>query len=505
MQTNKVQKFQAGKALVEFGVGMIPIAGEIADIWGIARGLMTGNYTDAALSAAALIIPGATGPTLKAGTKLVDVFGEKAMKLIQQNSDDILRADKIIRKKHKTMNEAVDALKIRKKSGLLETNRSEIADLSNIDTSSKGFLDKLTKGSHGYDVDEMFQKRHIMLDPDDENGAIIHLLRNTDPQNQEQIGKIIQEYDLAANQQRAKRLFAGAKTYELNYQKGNSTNLPRIKGGESVVPEHVYLGSTQHAPKQGVMIAGHHGNKSHTYDPNNHSSQSGLNFLADSAEGAIGYSQMNPGVLKRIIQDLPEGKAKQSLADAFEFTELFDSIYLPTKAQSGIPHHLSNNIPKNAFLDPQFKDYVKARELLTKIYPQTHGMGGLRPVLIPDINPQTALVVNGRGASHLDMRHLSPEDYIVNGQTWMPGQRFGSLTAFNGSNSVGEFKALDPTFKQHRNKKTGKNSAHFSHLPNIESLVLTNLGNNTLGNQIGVLENLFFKNGGKLNYFNYVQ
>jgi hypothetical protein len=70
---------------------------------------------------------------------------------------------------------------------------------------------------------------------------------------------------------------------------------------------------------------------------------------------------MDPKVLKKIIEDLPEGQAKETLVDAFEFTELFDSMYLPKRRASGIEHHLSSNIPANAFIDSQFSDYIKAK------------------------------------------------------------------------------------------------------------------------------------------------
>jgi hypothetical protein len=47
-------------------------------------------------------------------------------------------------------------------------------------------------------------------------------------------------------------------------------------------------------------------------------------------------------------------------------------------------------------------------------------MGGVHSVLIPELNMSTTLVVNGKGNSHLDFTSLLPEDYILDGEIWMP-------------------------------------------------------------------------------------
>lgn len=504
---NRVQKYAGGdtiaKETAETILGFIPGVGEVMDVVGLVRGLLTGNLTDAAFSAIGLFTPG-SGVSYKAAANILKSADGKLIKAINNNTDEIAGAASIINNKNRSIREATDALKTRIKTGLLKKNTSEIGDLSKIDTRSEGFLDKLKSGEHGYDIDEMLQQKHNVLDADAETGSIISLLRNTDPKDQEKVRSIIEQYDLSANQQKSKRLFAGALTFDLNHKKGTIENMPRIMGGESVTPEHVFLGSTSAAPKQGVMMAGYHGNKSHTYNPKKTPSQSGnLHFLADSAAGAAVYSQMDPKLLKKIIEDLPEGKAKDTLADAFEFTELFDSMYLPKRGTSGIEHHLSNNIPANAFIDSQFSDYIKAKQLLTKIYPQTNNMGGIHSVLIPELNMSSTLVVNGKGNSHLDFTSLLPEDYTIDGKIWMPNQRFGSLTAGPGSKSVGDFLAVDPTFASHRSKKMGKNFAHYKHLQDLQNMLLKDVGNNVLGNQIGIPGQLYYKYGGKLNYFNY--
>ena len=46
------------------------------DIAGIITGLSTGNFTEAALSALGLILPGVSGSSFKAGKEVVEALGK---------------------------------------------------------------------------------------------------------------------------------------------------------------------------------------------------------------------------------------------------------------------------------------------------------------------------------------------------------------------------------------------------------------------------------------------
>lgn len=84
----RVNFYQAGNAIktvAEIGLSAIPGVGEAIDIAGIITGLATGNFTQTALSALGLILPGVSGSSLKAGKEVVEAIGtNNAQKLGKQ-------------------------------------------------------------------------------------------------------------------------------------------------------------------------------------------------------------------------------------------------------------------------------------------------------------------------------------------------------------------------------------------------------------------------------------
>ena len=84
----RVNFYQAGniiKTAAEIGLSAIPGVGEAMDIAGIIAGLSTGNFTQAALSALGLILPGVSGSSFKAGKEVVEAIGkENAQKIGKQ-------------------------------------------------------------------------------------------------------------------------------------------------------------------------------------------------------------------------------------------------------------------------------------------------------------------------------------------------------------------------------------------------------------------------------------
>lgn len=82
---NRVQKYAGGKDLIKMGASVVPFLGEAIDIADIITGLATGNFTQVALSALGLLIPGVSGSSLKAGKEVVEALGkESAQKIGKQ-------------------------------------------------------------------------------------------------------------------------------------------------------------------------------------------------------------------------------------------------------------------------------------------------------------------------------------------------------------------------------------------------------------------------------------
>lgn len=88
----RVNFYQAGdtiktvaKTAMKTGASAVPILGEAIDIVDIITGLATGNFTQVALSALGLILPGVSGSSLKAGREVVEALGKQsAQKLGKQ-------------------------------------------------------------------------------------------------------------------------------------------------------------------------------------------------------------------------------------------------------------------------------------------------------------------------------------------------------------------------------------------------------------------------------------
>lgn len=78
----KVNFYQTGKTIATAALAVIPGLGEVIDIAGIITGLTTGNFTEVALSALGLILPGVSGSSLKVSREVVEVLGKKNAKKI---------------------------------------------------------------------------------------------------------------------------------------------------------------------------------------------------------------------------------------------------------------------------------------------------------------------------------------------------------------------------------------------------------------------------------------
>lgn len=78
----RINFYQAGKAIATAALSAIPGFGEAIDIAGIITGLATGNFTEAALSALGLILPGVSGSSFKAGKEVVEALGKDSAQKI---------------------------------------------------------------------------------------------------------------------------------------------------------------------------------------------------------------------------------------------------------------------------------------------------------------------------------------------------------------------------------------------------------------------------------------
>lgn len=91
---NRIQKYARGKNIatlaVKTGASAFPVLGEAIDIVDIITGLATGNFTQVALSALGLILPGVSGSSLKVGKEVVEALGKKnAQKIGKQLTEKI--------------------------------------------------------------------------------------------------------------------------------------------------------------------------------------------------------------------------------------------------------------------------------------------------------------------------------------------------------------------------------------------------------------------------------
>jgi hypothetical protein len=64
------------------GASVVPFLGEAIDIADIITGLTTGNFTQVALSALGLLIPGVSGSSLKAGKEVIETLGKEGAQKI---------------------------------------------------------------------------------------------------------------------------------------------------------------------------------------------------------------------------------------------------------------------------------------------------------------------------------------------------------------------------------------------------------------------------------------
>lgn len=106
----RINFYQAGKAIATATLSAIPGFGEAIDIAGIITGLATGNFTEAALSALGLILPGVSGSSFKAGKEVVEALGKKNAKKIGKQLTKKIHpeAEKIIKE---SLNVSPDGLK----------------------------------------------------------------------------------------------------------------------------------------------------------------------------------------------------------------------------------------------------------------------------------------------------------------------------------------------------------------------------------------------------------
>ena len=71
--------------MVKTGVSVLPIAGDFVDIADLIKGIATGDFSQAALSAVSLLIPGGSLSALKAGKEVIETIGKQsAQKLGKQ-------------------------------------------------------------------------------------------------------------------------------------------------------------------------------------------------------------------------------------------------------------------------------------------------------------------------------------------------------------------------------------------------------------------------------------
>jgi hypothetical protein len=64
--------------MVKTVVPALPIAGDIVDMADLITGIATGNFSQAALSAVSLLIPGGSLSALKAGKEVIETIGKQS-------------------------------------------------------------------------------------------------------------------------------------------------------------------------------------------------------------------------------------------------------------------------------------------------------------------------------------------------------------------------------------------------------------------------------------------
>ena len=505
---NRVQKYAGGQTLAriaaEIGIGSLPIAGEIMDAIGVVKGIATGNYAEAIMSAVSLVVPGLPGGALKAGSKALksmDTLTDTAKATIKKHSDDIKKVAGILEKPKHSMNEALEVLEVRKKSGALKRNTSKIG--------GKAFQEADIDGRNLTPIQEGFsiQKGRPVRNSDGAFAPIDPTFKGYDAETiydqvisdilGDQSGSKIRTWERLASEGdvTAQKYLKAAQELEEAIRTGNLDKLPRFDPtwGGTPKAEHIITAMAQDEPTKGLLGSGYHATRViENYDPARMSGSGNMLFTGDTVKSVIGYNNMNVKKLESIIDGLPNGKEKADAEAALKFVKEFDDVYF-RHGQKEISV-LTDKLPVAAYQDAQFEDYEKAREILSLIGGQDlYTVGSIRPAIFKVPNANNILVVRGNGAHFEDLSPLSRQNYDIpgNGRDMIyPKSGFKRVAASNLGGA-----SLDPLF-QHKDFKQYLLAMRLEDLFNRVRMQTSAVRRGS-GFVLGM------KSGGKLNYFNY--
>lgn len=489
MKYNKIRKsihkYQAGGAigtLAEVIGGFIPGVSEFLDLVGIARGIMTGNPVDVALSAAGLFTPVVGGPALKAGKNAAsDIL--KAGKKLQKHASEIEDIAKLVAKEMRTPEEALELLKLRTKVGVEPVKGAKIGgdefkrlgiDARNKADIQQGFVlnergvavndmgkPALTDPNfRGYDAEQIREQLHrTILDP---NGKYISLRR------------------LAQNNGQARHFLKSAEELDTAIRQGELHRLPRFNVGFGRTPqvEHVVAAFGDRPDR--IFGSGWHADR--PYNPNvdvRNSGSGNMNFFGDTDLSVLGYHKMDPTDITKVISEL-KGIEKERAQQALEFTELFDKIYLSKKG------NLSDKLPAIAYKDPQIQEYLDARKTLSLVLGHNPTKGRIVPVVYEAPSALETVRVNGRGIGMFDdLSGLSSSDFLLAGRPYHEGVQFTDLGTVGARAGV----SLDNTIQADIRKGM-----------KISAMRLDDLGNRPLMQTVGKRGGFTagFKHGGQI-------